>query len=172
MCTGPFLFVVSAKTEVALLDYIKVYIDFCGQCAETKFRDICYTSCVGREHYRCRFACVVKDMDQLISKLERRLGEGLVGSKTSSSRLAFAFPGQGSQFEGMAQHLSQSFPAFHIILKQHADLASALSKYPVLSLLLGSGEPQYDINHTCIAQIRKFVEMRCTHLGQPVRSYT
>ncbi len=155
--SGPTLFVVSAKTEAALLVYVKNYIDFCRRSPESKFRSICYTSCIGREHYRFRFACVVTDMGHLILKLEDRLSDGLLASKLPSGGLVFAFPGQGSQFEGMAQYLSQAYPAFHAILKRYADTAGTVSGYPILSLLLGTGEAECDINQSRIAQICIFV---------------
>ncbi|KAF6747507.1 thiolase-like protein [Ephemerocybe angulata] len=52
------LFVVSAKSPAALREYIGRYIDFCNRSATDQFESICYTSCVGREHYRYRYACV------------------------------------------------------------------------------------------------------------------
>lgn len=155
--SGPTLFVVSAKTEAALLAYVKNYIDFCRRSPESKFRSICYTSCIGREHYRFRFACVVTDMGHLISKLEDRFCDGLLASKLPSGGLVFAFPGQGYQFEGMAQHLFQAYPGFHAILKRYADMADTLSGYPILSLLLETGEAECDINQSRIAQICIFV---------------
>ena len=152
------LFVVSAKSEVALLDYIKTYLDFCRRSSASKFRSICYTSCIGREHYRCRFACVVLDMRHLISKLEDRLSEGLQSPRAQvGGGIVFGFPGQGSQFEGMAADLATTYPAFLDILKRHAETATSLSGFPILALLLGTGEAECDINQSRIAQICIFV---------------
>jgi acyl transferase domain-containing protein len=152
------LFVVSAKSEAALLDYIKTYLDFCRRSPESKFRSICYTSCVGREHYRCRFACVVSDMRHLISKLEDRLSEGVQSSRMQvGGGIVFGFPGQGSQFEGMAADIAKTYPAFLDILKRHAETATSLSGFPILALLLGTGAVECDINQSRIAQICIFV---------------
>ena len=66
----PMLFVVSAKSAEALRQYLWKYLDFCRTAPTANFRSICYTTCLGREHYRYRFACVVRNMGNLIKVLD------------------------------------------------------------------------------------------------------
>ena len=66
----PMMFVVSAKSQEALLQYLNNYLDFCLDADASLFHSICYTSCVGREHYRYRFACVATNMQDLIARIE------------------------------------------------------------------------------------------------------
>ncbi|RDB30950.1 Narbonolide/10-deoxymethynolide synthase PikA4, module 6 [Hypsizygus marmoreus] len=154
----PLLFVVSAKTQLALLAYIQIYLDFCREAPVSSFRSICYTSCIGQEHYRYRFACAVKDMKELIFRLEERLSSGSQNSShLSNPRIVFMFPGQGSQFGGMAKDLATRYSSFCSILTEYAGLASSLSGYPVLCLLLGTPNCKMDIDQSQVAQICIFV---------------
>ncbi len=108
------LFVVSAKSSEALQEYIRRYLQFCITSIPDKFQDICYTSCVGREHYRHRFVCVASNMDELIKALDERLQMTSTPHRRDAPtrRVVFAFPGQGSHSAGMASSLAGRFPEF------------------------------------------------------------
>ncbi|KAJ7932975.1 thiolase-like protein, partial [Mycena leptocephala] len=69
------IFAVSAKSPDALQSYLRLYLAFCETAPASHFRSICYTSCVGREMYRYRFSCVVKDLDGLVQYLKDRLSQ-------------------------------------------------------------------------------------------------
>ena len=150
------MFVVSAKSTAALQAYIKKYIDFCQQSSAEQFESICYTSCVGREHYRYRFSCVAENLDDLISQLQDALK-----NKTSTTPLrnvAFAFPGQGSQYQGMARDLACRFPAFQRIVSEASAQASNITGLPILSYLLDAEAPQArSLSESDIAQVCIFV---------------
>ncbi|KAJ7176732.1 hypothetical protein C8R46DRAFT_1077165 [Mycena filopes] len=151
-------FVVSAKSRDALHSYIQLYLDFCTNASPEDFRSICYTSCVGREHYRYRFSCVAKDLDGLIQHLRSRLS--MARSATAyppHPHLILAFPGQGSQFYGMAEALAARFPEFRRILVDAATRASFLAEFDVLALLLGTGAATDGIDRSAVAQICIFV---------------
>lgn len=158
-CLDPsdvMLFVVSGKTQAALIQYIQNYIDFCLQAPADSFRSICYTSCVGREHYRHRLACVVKDMEQLISRLKEELSDAsCLRPKISSPCLVLGFPGQGSQYNGMAGDLANRYSGFRRILSDVCGMASSLAGFPILPLLLGTDDSSIDQSE--VAQICIFV---------------
>ncbi|KAJ6610193.1 hypothetical protein B0H10DRAFT_1883603 [Mycena sp. CBHHK59/15] len=149
------LFVVSGKTPAALVAYIKSYLEFCLQAPPESFRSICYTSCVGREHYRNRFACVAEDMAHLISQLKERLSVSSLEPKISSPRLILGFPGQGSQFNGMAADLANRYSGFRAILTDVCETATPLAGFPILPLLLETAKSNIDQSE--IAQICIFV---------------
>ncbi|KAF7333309.1 Polyketide synthetase [Mycena venus] len=151
------IFTVSAKSPDALHSYLRLYLDFCAKAPSTAFRSICYTSCVGRELYRYRFSCVAKDLDGLVQRLKDRLSQAQSSPSPPNPRIIFAFPGQGSQFFGMASALSQTFSQFKEILADAATLASSHVDFDVLSLLLGTGQSSEEIDRSAVAQICIFV---------------
>ena len=169
----PMLFVVSAKSTEALKQYLWKYLDFCRTAPTSNFRSICYTTCLGREHYRYRFACVVSNLGNLIKVLEDRLDS--VSSRAgfypppAACRIAFAFPGQGSHYQAMASDLTARYPGFRDILDSAASAASMLSGYPISSFLVDA-ETSCDlaIDNSQVAQICIFVYQYsiCTWLRQ------
>ncbi|KAJ6632258.1 hypothetical protein B0H10DRAFT_1771537 [Mycena sp. CBHHK59/15] len=152
------LFVLSAKSRNALHKYLQIYLDFCLDASATDFTSICYTSCVGRELYRHRFACVVKDLDDLVQRLKDQLSRGQSAtSYLTNPRLVLAFPGQGSQFYEMATALAARFPDFRAILADAASTASSLAGFDILPLLVGGDQPTDEIDKSAVAQICIFV---------------
>ncbi|KAF9557920.1 ketoacyl-synt-domain-containing protein [Agrocybe pediades] len=135
---SPMLFVLSAKTEEGLEQYLKKYLEFCRSSRPSRFMDICYTTCIGREHYRYRFACSTTNMDDLIRQLEERIQLPTRNSRRAATApgVVFAFPGQGAQFQGMASQLAAYFPGFRDILDNASESAATLSGLPILSYLL------------------------------------
>ena len=170
----PMLFVVSAKSAEALKQYLWKYLDFCRTAPTSEFRSICYTTCLGREHYRYRFACVVSNMGNLIKVLEDHLDSmpsGLASSNPPATcRIAFAFPGQGSHYQAMASDLIVRYPGFKDILDSAASAASMLSGYPISSFLVDAETSSCDstIDNNQVAQICIFVYQYsiCTWLKQ------
>lgn len=153
-------FVLSAKTADGLEEYLEKYLIFCRNANVTDFKNICYTSCVAREHYRYRFSCAVRDMQELIFCLEDHLRKFSHHqySKINANRIVFAFPGQGSQYQGMASCLAELYPAFKEILTFHGKTAATLSGLPILSFLLNSQPPlRLTIDDGQVAQICIFV---------------
>lgn len=160
--SGPHLFVVSAKTEKALLTYLQSYAAYCETAEEASLPDICYTASVGREHYRFRFACSCSSL----SELRDRLNAAIVGAQKSpltaivaKPRIAFAFPGQGSQWQGMARALADLDAGFCDIIMDYARQASVKLGADIMPLLfeIQEGEAQSLINETHLSQACIFV---------------
>ena len=154
----PMMFVVSAKSQEALLQYLNNYLDFCLDADASLFHSICYTSCVGREHYRYRFACVATNMQDLIARIEERIRVELPVSAGNARRILMGFPGQGSQYQGMGRYLAQQFSGFNAIITDAANKASVLTGYPVLPFLVDQSAPRgLSIDQSEIAQICIFI---------------
>ncbi|KIM43996.1 hypothetical protein M413DRAFT_372839 [Hebeloma cylindrosporum] len=133
----PMPFVVSAKTVHALRQYLNNYLEFSRKAPPSEFRNICYTTCVGREHYKYRFSCVASNLEELIQKLEEELRSfSPTRDGDTVGRILFAFPGQGSQYQGMASELAIPYPEFKDILTFASATATHLSGYPILSFLM------------------------------------
>ncbi|KAJ7629735.1 hypothetical protein DFH06DRAFT_1225283 [Mycena polygramma] len=154
--SGPMMFVVSAKTSHALSAYIALYLAFLRNVDAGKFYSICYTSCVGREHYKHRFACVATDLTDLVRQLE--LWAPAHSKRPSSQRsLAFIFPGQGTQFPGMAAPLAATYSRFQELIETFGRKAHAVSGYPIHRILLGDIVQSENQIHSDVDQICIFI---------------
>lgn len=148
------LFVVSGKNQDALTQYLNNYLDFCLDASPTLFHSICYTSCVGREHYRYRFACVANNMQDLISRIEDHLQSESTSSGGTARRILLGFPGQGSQYQGMGRYLSNQYSGFRNIITDAANKASSLTGYPILPFLVEESAPgPLTIDQSEVAQV-------------------
>jgi acyl transferase domain-containing protein len=96
-------------------------------------------------------------MEDLIVKLRERLTQGLKRSASPNPGVVFGFPGQGSQFSGMAKALADRFSGFRDIIVEHASEGESLSGFPLLGLMLGTDEGDVDIDNSQVAQICIFV---------------
>ncbi|KAJ7754163.1 hypothetical protein DFH07DRAFT_886398 [Mycena maculata] len=134
--SGPMIFALSAKSPTALTAYIDIYLSFLKNADPRAFHSICYTTCVGREHYKHRFACVATDLPDLIAQVERRASLATRPGRTRTS-LAFAFPGQGTHYPGMAAALAERYTRFRELIVESGRQAQALCGAPIDAILLG-----------------------------------
>jgi acyl transferase domain-containing protein len=155
----PMMFVVSGKSQGALTQYLNNYLDFCLEAPSSLFHAICYTTCVGREHYRYRFACVVNNMQDLIARIEDRLQNSSASpAGGNAKRILLGFPGQGSQYQGMGRYLANQYSGFRTIITDAANKASALTGYPILPYLIEESAPgKLSIDHSEVAQVCIFI---------------
>jgi myxalamid-type polyketide synthase MxaE and MxaD len=107
---GARLLPLSARSDDALSALAAAYRDVLrdgGRAAELD--GLCYSAAVRRSHHRHRLAVVGADAAELADQLdrvargERGTGAGVVGAV--APRVAFVFPGQGSQWVGMGREL-------------------------------------------------------------------
>ncbi len=127
----------SAKSEAALRELARRYRDFLQENEGLSLRDIARTASLGRAHLSHRAVIAARDAS--------RMREGLVALAASSPspavltgrrssrkapRLAFVFPGQGSQWLGMGARLFEREPVFrgqiercHEALRSEADFS-------------------------------------------------
>ncbi|HEX3046694.1 MAG TPA: SDR family NAD(P)-dependent oxidoreductase [Bacillota bacterium] len=72
---GPYLFVLSAKSETSLMDNLKVYQHFIAQKKSINLEDLCYTAGIGRGHFEYRLALIVNDIEDLSGKIGKILND-------------------------------------------------------------------------------------------------
>ncbi|KAF8961019.1 hypothetical protein BDZ97DRAFT_2060308 [Flammula alnicola] len=115
--------------------------------------------CVGREHYRYRFACVVNNMQDLIARIEDRLqSSSSSASGGNARRILIGFSGQGSQYQAMGRYLANQYSGFRSIITDAANKASALTGYPILPYLVEESAPgNLSIDHSEVAQVCIFI---------------
>ena len=145
------------------MEYIRNYVEYCKQAQEADLADICYTACIGREHYRFRFACTCMTMKELLDQLNNALEDAAKKpfvAIPSKPRVAFAFPGQGSQWQGMGRALSDIDKAFAAYLLEYSEQASDLLGVDLGPLLFDHSSTENSssaINETHISQACIFV---------------
>lgn len=150
------IFAVSAKTPQGLRDYLQAYIDYCCDAPSETFQDICFTATTSREHYKHRFACVAKDMHDLIKQL--KAAQLSQHSRPTQTHLVLGFPGQGSQYQGMARDLADANSDFKAILTRVTEKAAEITGFSLVpSLLDADGSPDVRIDESQHAQVCVFV---------------
>ncbi|MFD9633440.1 acyltransferase domain-containing protein [Streptomyces violascens] len=118
----PHLLVLTARSMRSLrrLAYsYATYLEPGGSGRTLPLRDICATAATRRDHHACRLWVVGTSPDELALRLRaladgEDIADGGIAETGFSGpkRIAFVFPGQGSQWLGMGRGLLASSPAF------------------------------------------------------------
>jgi len=126
------LLVLSAKTPAALDAMAARLADHLAANA-TPLADAAYTLANGRRNFPQRRAIVAAGIDDAISKLRETTTSAVAGTP----KVAFLFPGQGSQYPDMGRDLYASEPAFReavdecaSLLQSHLNLDIRATLYP------------------------------------------
>ena len=131
----------SARGEEPLRELAARFRDTCAGASEEELPDVCFTAGAGRNHFEHRLAVTGVSSEALSSKLDAfargardgfHQGEARPGSRP---RLAFLFPGQGSQHAGMALGLYEREPVFRRALDACAEILDGLLEQRLLSVL-------------------------------------
>ncbi len=162
----------SARTPEALAVLASRYRDWMDTNPEVALADICETAGAGRSHFEHRAALVVDSRSRarrLLGALhEDRPTPGLTrGVCGDRPKTAWLFPGQGSQFAGMARGLFDSEPVFHEAAVQCADAMDDILPRSLLDVLFGPDGNDQTLRDTTFAQPALFtVELALASLWQ------
>ncbi|MFF9587413.1 SDR family NAD(P)-dependent oxidoreductase [Streptomyces achromogenes] len=148
--TGPVPLPLSARTGNALREQARRLHEHLTVHEELRPADVAHTLAVGRAALEHRAVVLAAGRDGLLSGLEA-LSHGspaagvTTGTATADARAVFVFPGQGSQWEGMALELLETSSVF---AERMAECAAALAEFTDWSLLDvlrgGPGAPGLD----------------------------
>jgi acyl transferase domain-containing protein/SAM-dependent methyltransferase len=120
--TSHELLLLSAKSERALEQSAADLASFLRTHRDASLGDVAFTLRSGRASLAHRRAITCADVDQAIALLGEP-GQGrLVSTTQPTPRVVFMFPGQGSQYPGMARELYETEPVF----RRHVDAAAAI----------------------------------------------
>jgi len=133
----------SAKTEKALEDLVSSYQKHLETYPDLAVADVCYTANTGRKHFNHRLAVIASDQKKLAEKLlDKKTGKEVVGlyceefdSGSASSKLAFLFTGQGSQYVDMGKQLYETQPTFRQVLDRCDQILKPYLEYPLLEVI-------------------------------------
>ena len=111
---------ISARSHEGLLSLSRAYVGLLNDPENTQpLVDLCATAAVRRDHHEFRLAVVATSRSDMAAKLASFLkGENPrdveSGRKIASRRrkVAFVFPGQGSQWLGMGREMARREPVF------------------------------------------------------------
>jgi candicidin polyketide synthase FscE len=134
----------SGKTAPALRELAGRYADWIGRCPDADLADLCFTAGVGRGHFEHRAAVVAETPVQLRAALDQlAVGQtppaSFIGHARTRPRLAMLFPGQSSQYAGMARELYDLQPLFRHTLDRCAAVLEPELDRPLLEVLFGQG---------------------------------
>ncbi len=161
----------SARTPAALVQAAEHYRSWLGEHPEATLADLCLTAGAGRAHFEHRAALVVNSVDsarELLGALADDLpAPGLVrGDCVDAPKTAWLFPGQGSQYAGMARELFETEPVFADTMTRCAEAVAGVLEKPLLDVIFDTegGEALKQTRH---AQPAIFaVEMGLARLWQ------
>ncbi|MGU3498287.1 SDR family NAD(P)-dependent oxidoreductase [Mycobacterium sp. C31M] len=158
----------SARTPAALVQTAEQYRDWLGEHPEASLADVCLTAGAGRAHLEQRAALVVNSIEsarELLGALaDDRPAPGLVrGECADAPKTAWLFPGQGSQYAGMARQLFETEPVFAETMTRLADVLDI----PLLDLIFDAPDGDATLRQTQYAQPAIFaVEMGLARLWE------
>jgi acyl transferase domain-containing protein/NADPH:quinone reductase-like Zn-dependent oxidoreductase/acyl carrier protein len=138
-----YLLPISAHSQEALRAMAEAYRSFMsarnGGDNTSAFADICYTASVRRTHHDFRLAVAGRSPDHVVEQLDAFLaGEnhrGMVSGQRipdAERKLVFVFPGQGSQWLGMARQLLAQEPIFRDALERCAEAIRVYAEWSLL----------------------------------------
>ncbi|HEY9306074.1 MAG TPA: SDR family NAD(P)-dependent oxidoreductase, partial [Mycobacterium sp.] len=161
----------SARSPAALVELAEDYGSWLAAHPDASLADVCLTAGAGRSHFEHRAALIVNSTesarDSLRALAEDRPATGLVrGDCSDKPRTAWLFPGQGSQFAGMAWELFDTEPVFAATMTRSAEAIADVLERPLLDVIF---DPDGDdtLRQTAYAQPALFaVEMGLAHLWQ------
>jgi acyl transferase domain-containing protein/cytochrome P450/NADPH:quinone reductase-like Zn-dependent oxidoreductase/thioesterase domain-containing protein len=128
---GPSPWLLSARTPQGLRAQARSLVSYVD---ENHPRDIAFSLATGRAHLDCRAAAM--DREALNALAEGTAAAGLVqGQIAAADRVAFMFPGQGSQWLGMALELMNSSQVFAESMRECADALAPFVDFALLDVL-------------------------------------
>ncbi|CAM2010811.1 Type I polyketide synthase [Acanthopleuribacter pedis] len=139
----PVLLPLSARGERSLHDLAAAYHDLLVQ-SETPIplQALAYNAALRRNHHHHRLTVRAKDRrgagDALKAFQQGRSHPALAhgqAQRDASHRVVFVFPGQGSQWPGMATDLARDYPVFRAALEQCDRLIRQYRDEPLLATL-------------------------------------
>ncbi|KOV61473.1 hypothetical protein ADL01_31015 [Streptomyces sp. NRRL WC-3618] len=136
---GQELITISARSADALRDLADRWANRLRE-PDAPLRELAHTSHVGRRPLRHRLSVIADTADTAAERIESWLSGGRGAADTGESartepRVAFLFPGQSSEYAGMAVELHREHPVFRAALDRHTETFHRLTGVGPLDVL-------------------------------------
>lgn len=146
----------SAKTPDALRRAAVQLADALDSEPVPALADIAETLARGRQSFSYRMSAVARNAGEVVSSLRRIAQRNNFAEASASASVAFMFPGQGSQYRGMAQRLYAREQRFAEWIDRGAELATRhlgcdIGK-SIFDTTPSDGAASYELNDTVLAQ--------------------
>lgn len=106
---------ISAETDSALRNNAQKYVDFLNR-SSASIEEICASAALRHTHYKNRYLAVGNDIEELKNSLSLCINDEIeipnIDHTNIDHKLAFVYPGQGSQWIGMGQQLYENEEVF------------------------------------------------------------
>lgn len=158
----PQLLVLSGRTDEAVAELADRYARRLASDASLRLNDVAYTAGVGRTHMPHRAALIVDERQPAIDAL-KSLARGVAGplvqtgGSKQTSRVAWQFTGQGSQYAGMGRQLYDAYPVYRAEIDHCEEL---LREWRGESLVEVMFRDEAKLNHTSWTQPAIFALQR------------
>lgn len=137
----PCIVCFSGKNEKSLKGSIEEFVKH-PEITSFDVHDVSFTSTARRDHYNVRYATVVEDMSDLLTRLHDYLQKGGKGTSVAKrARVVFAFGGMGTSWRGMCKELIAVSNVFRDAIKE---IDHHLSEY-VPWTLIGRFEKESEV---------------------------
>ncbi len=130
------LFVFSAKHPLALASAVENAAEHFRLTSDISLADAAYTYQVGRQTFSYRYHCIARDHEEALEMFSGDL-PSIQAVSESAPKVAFLFPGQGSQFIGMGRELYAQGGEYKTCLDECADYLSLLLGCDIRALIFG-----------------------------------
>ncbi|WP_405620118.1 type I polyketide synthase [Streptomyces sp. NBC_00076] len=152
VASGVVPLVLSAKSEDALRGQAARLRDRLRAGSDAEPADVAWSLAAARSRFEYRGVVLGRDREELVTGLERlaeapdAVASGLVvGQALGSVRPVFVFPGQGSQWAGMAVELLGSSPVFAERMRECAGALSGFVEWDLFEELGGENFDRVDV---------------------------
>ena len=160
---GVLAWALSARGDAALRAQARRLDEHLGAGGELDAADVAYSLAVGRTAFDRRAVVLGDDREELLAGLgmlagEEPSGRVVEGTAGGGEEVVFLFPGQGSQWEGMALGLLEGSPVFAERMRACADALAEHVDWSLLDVLRGE-ESAPELNRIDVVQPALFAVM-------------
>jgi acyl transferase domain-containing protein len=154
---GFHLLPLSARSEPALEQLVARYARHLRAHPDLSMSDVAFTASSGRSHFRHRLALVVSSSGDAREKIDTIASGGvhadaIRGRTQDSTRVAFLFSGQGSQYVGMGRELYQSNRTFRDAMDRCAEILAPYLEQPLLDVIHAPAGETSPLDETAFTQ--------------------
>ncbi len=152
------LLVLSARSEAAVETMSRNLADHL-ETENPNLADVSHTLATGRHSFEFRRAIVASDTADAVARL--RDEERIIKAPEQSPKIAFLFPGQGSQYTDMSREIYDSEPVFREAVDECAELLQPHLNHDIRATLYPGDhqrdQAEKDIHRTALTQPCIFV---------------